>query len=63
AHTGMLDHAQLIGQPEGVIVRNSSGTAYQALRPLPYKVGIHIARKFMFRKAKNKTGKRKGASA
>lgn len=34
AHTGTLDHAQLIGQLEGVIVRNSSGTAYQALRPL-----------------------------
>lgn len=34
AHTGTLEHDQLLGQPEGVTVRNSSGTSYQALRPL-----------------------------
>lgn len=49
--------------PQQIPIREKLKEADHALRPLPYKVGIHIARKFMFRKAKNKTGKRKGASA
>ncbi|CAM3738381.1 tRNA (adenine-N1)-methyltransferase [Nocardiopsis rhodophaea] len=33
-HRGRLDHDDLIGQPEGSVVRSTSGTAYVALRPL-----------------------------
>ncbi|PSK98075.1 tRNA (adenine-58-N(1)-) methyltransferase [Murinocardiopsis flavida] len=33
-HRGRVDHDELIGQPEGSVVRASSGTAYIALRPL-----------------------------
>ncbi len=31
---GILDHALLIGEPEGVVVKTASGTPYLALRPL-----------------------------
>ncbi|PRX92358.1 tRNA (adenine-N1)-methyltransferase [Allonocardiopsis opalescens] len=33
-HRGRLDHDELIGRPEGVVARATSGTAYVALRPL-----------------------------
>ncbi|GAA1080179.1 tRNA (adenine-N1)-methyltransferase [Nocardiopsis composta] len=33
-HRGRLDHDDLIGSPEGSVVRSTSGTAYVALRPL-----------------------------
>ncbi|MFD3801715.1 tRNA (adenine-N1)-methyltransferase [Kocuria palustris] len=33
-HKGVLRHDLLIGQPEGTVVENSVGIAYQALRPL-----------------------------
>ncbi|RCV51558.1 tRNA (adenine-N1)-methyltransferase [Marinitenerispora sediminis] len=33
-HRGRLDHDDLIGLPEGSVVRATSGTAYVALRPL-----------------------------
>lgn len=33
-HRGRLDHDDLIGKPEGSVVRATSGTAYVALRPL-----------------------------
>ena len=33
-HKGVLPHHLLIGQPEGTVVENSVGIAYQALRPL-----------------------------
>ncbi|MBB4931522.1 tRNA (adenine57-N1/adenine58-N1)-methyltransferase [Lipingzhangella halophila] len=33
-HRGSLSHDDLIGGPEGSVVRSSSGTAYVALRPL-----------------------------
>ncbi|MFC3996363.1 tRNA (adenine-N1)-methyltransferase [Nocardiopsis sediminis] len=33
-HRGRLDHDELIGRPEGSVVRATSGTAYVALRPL-----------------------------
>ncbi|GAA3721449.1 tRNA (adenine57-N1/adenine58-N1)-methyltransferase [Spinactinospora alkalitolerans] len=33
-HRGRLDHDDLIGSPEGSVVRATSGTAYVALRPL-----------------------------
>ena len=33
-HKGVLPHDLLIGQPEGTVVENSVGIAYQALRPL-----------------------------
>ena len=33
-HRGVLDHDALIGAPEGVVVENSEGRRYQALRPL-----------------------------
>jgi len=33
-HRGILNHDDLIGQPEGIVVKSTSGTAYLALRPL-----------------------------
>jgi tRNA (adenine57-N1/adenine58-N1)-methyltransferase len=33
-HKGVLAHNALIGQPEGVVVENTTGHRYQALRPL-----------------------------
>lgn len=33
-HRGALSHDTLIGQPEGVVVRTSTGAEFQALRPL-----------------------------
>lgn len=33
-HRGVLHHEQLIGRPEGIVVENSAGFRYQALRPL-----------------------------
>ncbi len=38
--------------PQGLPIREKLKEADKALRPLPYKIGIDIARKFMFRKAK-----------
>ncbi|HET7487362.1 MAG TPA: tRNA (adenine-N1)-methyltransferase [Acidimicrobiales bacterium] len=32
-HAGFFAHAEVIGQPEGVVVRSSSGAWYQAVRP------------------------------
>ncbi|WP_231640762.1 tRNA (adenine-N1)-methyltransferase [Nocardiopsis sp. NRRL B-16309] len=34
SHKGKVEHADLIGQPEGSVVRSNTGTAYVALRPL-----------------------------
>src|SRR5699024_12849634 len=34
SHRGVLRHDQLIGAEDGVVVENSHGIAYQALRPL-----------------------------
>jgi predicted aldo/keto reductase-like oxidoreductase len=36
--------------PQGIPIREKLKEADKALRPLPYKIGIGIARKFMFRK-------------
>jgi tRNA (adenine57-N1/adenine58-N1)-methyltransferase len=33
-HQGALEHDELIGQPEGVVVTSTGGTAYLAFRPL-----------------------------
>jgi tRNA (adenine57-N1/adenine58-N1)-methyltransferase len=33
-HKGALDHDELIGSPEGVVVTSTGGTSYLALRPL-----------------------------
>ncbi|WGW13636.1 tRNA (adenine-N1)-methyltransferase [Saxibacter everestensis] len=33
-HRGSFQHDELIGRPEGTVIRNSSGTEYQTLRPL-----------------------------
>lgn len=38
--------------PQGIPIREKLKEADKALRPLPYKIGIDIARKFMFRKTK-----------
>lgn len=32
-HTGFVPHEELIGQPEGVVVRSTTGAWYQAVRP------------------------------
>lgn len=34
SHRGFIRHEQLIGQPDGIVVTNSAGTQFQALRPL-----------------------------
>ena len=33
-HRGIIEHDDLLGQPEGIVVKSSAGTAYLALRPL-----------------------------
>ena len=38
--------------PQEIPIRQKLKEADKALRPLPYKIGINIARKFMFRKSK-----------
>ena len=38
--------------PQQIPIREKLKEADKALRPLPYKVGINVVRKFMFRKAK-----------
>ena len=38
--------------PQGIPIREKLKEADKALRPLPYKIGLDIARKFMFRKTK-----------
>ncbi len=40
--------------PQQLPIRTLLKEADAALRPLPYKAGIHVARKFMFRKSKKK---------
>jgi tRNA (adenine57-N1/adenine58-N1)-methyltransferase len=32
-HTGIVPHAQLLGQPEGTTVRSTAGARYTAMRP------------------------------
>lgn len=34
SHKGWINHDEIIGKPEGVVVHSNSGTPYQALRPL-----------------------------
>lgn len=38
--------------PQNIAIREKLREADRALRPLPYKIGINIVRKFMFRKGK-----------
>jgi tRNA (adenine57-N1/adenine58-N1)-methyltransferase catalytic subunit len=33
SHTGLFPHADLVGQPEGVVLKTSKGSPYTALRP------------------------------
>jgi tRNA (adenine57-N1/adenine58-N1)-methyltransferase len=33
-HRGILEHDELIGAPEGIVLKSSGGTAYLAIRPL-----------------------------
>jgi tRNA (adenine57-N1/adenine58-N1)-methyltransferase len=33
SHTGLFTHAELVGQAEGIVVKNTKGTPYTALRP------------------------------
>ncbi|MBR2672285.1 MAG: aldo/keto reductase [Oscillospiraceae bacterium] len=40
--------------PQGIDIREKLKEADRALRPLPYKVGINVVRKFMFRNVKEK---------
>ncbi len=40
--------------PQGIPIREKLKEADKALRPLPYKIGINIVRRFMFRKTKRK---------
>ena len=39
--------------PQGIKIREKLKEADKALRPLPYKVGINIVRRFMFRKVRS----------
>ena len=34
-HKGKIDHDDLIGRPEGIVVTTVAGVAYLVLRPLP----------------------------
>ena len=43
--------------PQGIPIREKLKEADRALRPLPYKVGIQVARMFMVRKGKGKASK------
>ncbi len=43
-------------------IREKLKEADRALRPLPYKIGINIARKFMFRKVRSAGRREKGAA-
>ncbi|MBR1780980.1 MAG: 4Fe-4S dicluster domain-containing protein, partial [Oscillospiraceae bacterium] len=47
--------------PQNIPIRAKLKEADRALRPLPYRVGIDVARRFMFRKARTKGTK--GAKA
>ena len=38
--------------PQGISIREKLKEADRALRPLPYRVGVAVARKYMFRKKK-----------
>ena len=38
--------------PQNIPIREKLKEADKALRPLPYKIGINVVRKFMFRKRK-----------
>ena len=40
--------------PQGIPIREKLKEADKALRPLPYKIGINVVRRFMFRKTKKK---------
>ena len=42
--------------PQSIPIRVMLKEADKALRPIPYKVGINVVRKFMFRKPKKKRG-------
>ena len=42
--------------PQGIPIREKLKEADKALRPLPYKIGINIARAFMVRKGREKAG-------
>src|SRR6187431_1011337 len=33
-HRGSFQHSDIIGQPEGIVLRSTNGTVYQVLRPL-----------------------------
>ena len=40
--------------PQGIPIRSKLKEADQALRPLPYKIGINVARAFMLRKSRKR---------
>ena len=42
--------------PQGIPIRSKLKEADRALRPLPYRIGISIARRYMFRKDRKRTG-------
>ena len=44
--------------PQGILIRQKLKEADKALRPLPYKIGINVARAFMVRKARRKDRKK-----
>ena len=46
--------------PQGIPIREKLKEADRALRPLPYKAAINIARAFMFRKTRKKPAERSG---
>ena len=41
--------------PQSIPIRQKLKEADKALRPFGYKIGINVARKYMFKKKKNKT--------
>jgi tRNA (adenine57-N1/adenine58-N1)-methyltransferase len=44
SHSGIVDHAQLIGHPEGTTVRSTAGARYVALRPTLSELVLEMPR-------------------
>ncbi|TMM16053.1 MAG: tRNA (adenine-N1)-methyltransferase [Actinobacteria bacterium] len=44
SHSGIVDHAQLIGRPEGTTVRSTAGARYVALRPTLSELVLEMPR-------------------
>lgn len=44
SHKGMIDHSELIGRPEGIVLRSTGGIEYLAFRPLLHDHTLRMPR-------------------